>query len=146
MNTTEELVTYALVPVRGQLSITPPMVPEEWEDSPKERYVGEHITHDNVARLRLDWELMYPGDVSYEDTDHVTRLIAEQLKWDLIDIVDNGDVNSDDPMYKAMNGANKLGLKPKFISIEELEWYREHKPKKKAYEYTVFMLLNVEWE
>lgn len=145
---TEKLVDEALVGVREFLVSTPAIEPEEWEDSPKSRYVGgEHpIDHGKVARLRFDWELIGEAGVSIDDTDHVSRLIVEALKWDLVDIIENGDIEIvNDPMLKSMNGANKLGKTPQKVLIEELVWYREHFPRKNAREYTIFLLLRVDW-
>ena len=64
----------------------------------------------------------------------------------MVDIIENGDIEIvNDPMLKSMNGANKLGKTPQKVVIEELVWYREHFQKKNAYEYTLFLLLRVDW-
>lgn len=148
MKTTAELVDDALVGVKDYLATTEPIVPEEWEDSPKSRYVGgdQPIDHGKVARLRLDWELLGETNIPYTDTDHVARLITTALKWDLVDIIENGDIYSNDVMLKSMDGANKLGRTPMRVIIEELTFYREDKPKKKSHEYTLFLLLRVDWQ
>lgn len=146
MKTIEELVTDALVPVKEYLTNTPPIVPEDWEDSPKTRYFGEENDVDNAVRLRFDYELTAESEAPYWDTEYIARLMTEQLKGDIVDIIDNGDKISSDPSLKSMNGAKLLGLTPRLVTIEELVHYREYMPKKKAHEYTVFMLLNVEWD
>lgn len=149
MKTIEELVDDALTEVREYLISTPPYEPEEWEDSPKQRYVGgEHpIDHGKVARLRLDWELAGENRISVNDNEHIARLISEALKWDLVDVIKNGDIEiNNDPLLKAMNGSVKLNKSPIKIIIEELTWFREERPKKECYDYTIFMLLKVDWE
>jgi hypothetical protein len=145
---TEELVDEALVGVRDFLASTPPIEPEDWEDSPKTLYVGGDnlIDHTKVARLRFDWELIPEAGVSVSDSNQIAHLITKALKPDLVDIIENGDIEIvNDPMLKSMNGANKLGKVPQKVIIEELVWYREHFPRKNAYEYTLFLLLRVDW-
>lgn len=147
MKTTKELVDDALVGVRKFLTNTQPNEPEDWEDPPKLRYYG-HNPEDwgGVTRLRLDWELTNIDDTSVHDNATIARLITEALKGDLIDLIENGDMNqTNDVLLKAMNGSKKLGKTPVSVSIEELICYREHKEKKKSYEYTLFLLLRVDW-
>ena len=144
------LVRKALEPVEEFFRTSEPIVPEDWEDSPKTRQPlwksEQDIEWGKAVRLRFDFELIGEAGIAVWETDKIARLIVEQLADDLIDIIENGDIEiTNDPMLKSMNGAKKLDKTPKSVHINELKWYREHKPRKNAYEYTVYMVLTVEW-
>jgi hypothetical protein len=145
---TQELVAKALVPVREFLTSTEPIVPEDWEDSPKERYrhSNEELDHSKIVRLRFDYELDAYGEVPAWDKDSISRLMVAAIEGDLLDVIENGDRDGNDPLWKVFDGRKKTGKNPTDVRVDEMVVYREYKPKKGAYEYTMFMLLTVEWE
>lgn len=99
-----------------------------------------------VARLRLDWELA-KDVVESATNDKLAEMMVAQMYPDLSDLIEHGDVtNYRDPLLNAMDGSKKRGKAPRNIDIFEVNLYSEYKEKKNSYEYTVFILLAVQWE
>jgi len=97
-----------------------------------------------VGRLRLDWEL---ADAYEEkDPDKIADLMIFQMSLDLEDLIVNGDVEGHDSLFKVMDGEKKLGKKVSEIDIFSAALYQEYKERKKATEYTLFILMAVKFD
>lgn len=96
----------------------------------------------HTSRLRVDYEL---SDDAREEIS-VANGILEVLVLDLEDLLYNGDVNSDDPLMKVLDGAVKRDVDaPVWIQVSEAVMYSEYKAKKESTEYTLYILLAVRW-
>lgn len=94
------------------------------------------------ARLRLDFELVEDVD----DRGEALKLMFDFIALDLTDLLENGDSEDySNPFFAAYDGAKKRGKKLESISIPSAVLYREHKPFKQSYEYTMYLLLTSEW-
>lgn len=118
-------------------------------------YQSERVLALGGLRMRLDWELTaesmnVPNDEKFQYspermTDHIGRLIITQLVGDLADIVENGDVESNDPGLKSFDGAVKRGQEPVKIVIDDFCYFRYYAKKKESHEYCAFATIYVEW-
>lgn len=94
------------------------------------------------VRFRQDFEIIV--DVSRDDAIGGLFVMA---KKDLKAVIQNGDVNNvADPLLKAMDGAVKRGSQPESVNIHRAVVYRESRPAKGAYEYTMYLVLDVQWK
>lgn len=131
MSNTYNLVYEALEPVRKFLL--------EADDD------GEEYTNppfDRLTNLRLDAEV--PAALSKSQQ---LGMIFAQFRDDLMDVVTNGDVDRhSDAFLKFFDGEIKRGQKLKRFHISRARCYREYKPRKETYEYTLFIVVFLEWE
>jgi hypothetical protein len=143
------LVEDALEPVKKYLATTEPC-----------EVVGNSVKYaqpyrspdsgDRGIRMRLDYEISKPqldAMIDSEDKNkHIAALMISQMSNDLADVLENGDQSSNDPLYKAFDGALKRQKEPSKVDIDYVQTFREYKKAKDAYEYTIFFTLYVEWE
>lgn len=74
-------------------------------------------------------------------------ILSSQAKFELLDILKYGDRDAvSDPFRKAIDGSEKLGKKLKTFEINHAKLYSEFKPTKDAIEYTLYVVIYVEWE
>jgi hypothetical protein len=150
MNTNEivskKLVDAVYGPVKEHL-LTRPIEECLDEDGPKRTnpFKGEVATQD-MNFIRLDWELSYQDDVPRAAWKNVVPLMLGQLRGDIEDLLINGDTESEDPLFKALDGALKRGKNLKSLSLTDIHLFEELRPKKMSYEYTVYFRLTTEWE
>jgi hypothetical protein len=92
--------------------------------------------------LRLDFEI----HEDLEDQDKVTDLMFDQIKYDLEDLLVNGDVeHTTDPLLKAMDGTKKRGAELSHLEFPRAELFRDHKYKKETIEYTLYLKVYTEF-
>lgn len=106
--------------------------------------VEDYIDGDNsnVARLRLDFELSDDARENDSLADHMLAVFEP----DLVDLLRNGDMTGSDALAKVLDGAVKRGVEaPKSVQIIEAVFYHDYMPKKESTEYTLFILLAVDW-
>ena len=99
-------------------------------------------------RMRLDYELS-PAEIdnfeNLEKRDHVAHLIITQLAGDLADVLEHGDMHSDDYLLKAFDGSIKRKQEPAQIDFDYVQAYQEKKPRKGTYEITIFLTVHIDW-
>lgn len=110
-------------------------------------YFSSKPTQGEVARLRLDWELATPmpsGQVL--PPEDIVYLMVWQMRNDLVDLLVNGDVaHVSDPLLKTIDGSRKRGKEAKHIDIFAAHLFVEAKPRKETTEYTLYILMNVDF-
>ena len=125
-----------------------------WLDTAKH---GDHYYADDFndwkglgasgTRLRLDWELT---DEAFDDGSidkSIGKLMASVATYDLADLIENGDIqNFDSALLIALDGAKKRGKEPVSIKVPEMTLYAQRFEKKKSIEYTLYLVLVVNWE
>lgn len=93
-------------------------------------------------RLRLEAECA--SDETWEE--HVDSMFR-QFYEDLADLIEDGDTNlTSDPWMKGYDGANKRGQRPVSIEVHQGTFYKEFKKVKDSWEYTLYVLLVVQWD
>ena len=96
----------------------------------------------HVARLRQDYEFF----VKFDDWSKLGDLMLDQLKLDLEDLLENGDINkTSDPLLKAMDGAVKRGKEPVEVDIFAMHFYKSYHKRKDTIECTTYLLLFTNW-
>ena len=95
--------------------------------------------------IRLDWEVEEENFKEEGFSESVVSLMTIQFKHDIFDLLINGDVDSDDPLYKILNGSKKRGTDYKDIAIVDFFVVAKHKPKKNTYEIPVQSRIAVKW-
>lgn len=110
-------------------------------------YFSSKPTKGEVARLRLDWELATPMPSGQNlPPEDVVHLMTWQMRDDLVDLLINGDVsNATDPLLKTIDGSKKRGKAAEHIDIFAAHLFVEPKPRKKTTEYTLYILMNVDF-
>lgn len=112
-------------------------------------YFGTGDRSATVARLRLDWELS--GEFvrelhESENTDKILGMMNHAFSLDLNDLVENGDIYSNDPLLKIMDGTKRRGKEPTLVDIFSANLHFKYHERKDTTEYTVYILMAVKWE
>lgn len=129
---TYNLVYEALEPVRKHVEKNGTGPGTEYSNSPKER----------LTNLRLDAETPAARTEGQQ-----LWLAFTQFRDDLMDVVTNGDVNkTGDALLKFFDGEVKRGQKLKRFHISQAVCYREYKPKTETNEWTLYVVIFLEWE
>lgn len=126
---------------------------ERMLDTPKNQrgyyYVGPETEENDGKRysLRLDWEIADEAMKEDKDLDDkVLRILYGQVAGDLDDLLENGDFDLvGDPLLRTLNGSRKRGKKLSALTILGQNLLVEHKEKKKATEYTLYVSIVPEW-
>lgn len=149
------LLDKAFEPVRDYLDTTEPVEVVGSLDSKRFKpYYSPRVLALGGIRMRLDYELAaesinrqlpFHSPEDKEMTKHVSRLMTEQMKNDLADMMEDGDVDSDYFGLQAFDGAVKRGVDPKSVVIDEVSVFRYYAKKKDCYEYTVYATIYIEW-
>ena len=107
-------------------------------------FSGQIPENTDAVRLRLDIEF----------TDHYTRttpvqdladIMITSIRNDVGDILENGDVESSDPLLRLLDGRRTRGKEYKSVEIIAARVVSSHKEYKSSTEYQVFLVLVVEW-
>jgi len=112
---------------------------------------GELLKDESSTQVRMDWEL---SDEAFKEVDsNVKQLMINQIKFDLEDLIENGDRhNAADALLKAIDGSKKRGQEPVEIQILGAILYKEVKKKQYrdttgiSHEYTLFLRPYIRWE
>lgn len=92
--------------------------------------------------FRLDWE-WFADEISDEN---FAELIQEVLTQDINYIVEESDVNHpDDYLARYMDGSKKRGTEPISVEIPSVLLCKSYHKTKCTMEYTLYILLAVEW-
>lgn len=82
----------------------------------------------------------------YDDPAMSLSAAFSYVRDDLMDLVTNGDVhNVSDPLLKSFDGEQKNGKRLSKISISQARIYREYRPVQSRYEYTLYLVVYVEF-
>lgn len=92
--------------------------------------------------LRLDWELA--GNLTGENK--FIDLMFVQLREDLLDLIENGNKNSTDPLLCTLDGSNKLSKVPAHIEITAGRLLVNYHWRKDSTECTLYVRLYVKWQ
>lgn len=108
-------------------------------------YKGElDYPNEDSKNLRLDWEL---ADAAQGKTQDVARLILDNLKLDLEDLIENGDIDqTSGPLLKTWNGSKKRGQELVEFVVLHAHLEKEYKKNKKSTEYTLFIRPYLKWQ
>lgn len=118
-------------------------------ESVRGKWVDEYKTGDlpdnvRVERLRLDFESAVEDDIlptDYKLFEYGKLIVLADLE----DLIQNGDTISHDSLLKGFDGAIKRGKQPESVNVTEAVYYSEYKVQKETVEYTVWLLLGIEW-
>lgn len=109
-------------------------------------YFGFESTTATVSRLRLDWELSDELAGEVDSNDKIADMMLGQSKYDLLELIEDGDTSiTADPLLKVLDGAKKRGKEPVLIDIFAAELHIEVRETKRATEYTLYILLAIQW-
>lgn len=91
--------------------------------------------------IRFDMEV-----VDGEDESTIYDLAMELIDTDIVDLLEDGDRNSNDVLLKVQDGRKKRGKELLEAYFSEAVVVEEPKPKKQSTEYAIYVRLNTEWE
>lgn len=115
-------------------------VKEFFKENPTGMY---KVSDKRTTGLRLDWE--EADDSGFTNEQRWDDMFAVVEK-DVAELIEDGDVNIvSDPLLKSMNGSKVRGQEPTKIEIAGAQAHSEYKAAKCATEWTVYMVLYVEW-
>jgi len=141
-----ELLDNALEEFRNNLKETPEGQTYIKDSGERHRYyIGALDPNESVARLRLDFEIE-EGLVLSGDDDTVWKLLFEQARYDLADVIENGDTGTTDPLLRAFNGSKKRGQEPVAVDFLSGTLIKVRKRRKATFEFTLWLTLYVKWE
>jgi hypothetical protein len=139
-NKYEKQVRDAANPIKWWLGRSEGITSGSRFETPRFQSYYDGSIESTCTRLRLDFE------VNDEDQTPVAKFIIEQLVLNISDLVENGDSGkSDDALYKALDGAKVRGTEPENIEFLAANVYKEVKPKKESTEYTLYIVLAIDW-
>lgn len=95
----------------------------------------------SVGRMRLDYEC----DARHSWDRHFAEM-AMQTYADLSELLEYGDVHARDPLLNVFDGRRKRGRGVIDARLMSTQLFREYKPRKQTYEYTMYTLFRVDWE
>ena len=107
-------------------------------------YFSERRGATPVARLRFDIELG-PTVVRSAGPEGVADILMSRVRTDLMDMLENGDIESPQPLYKVIDGSKKRGKTLKNADAFAVNLAYKESPSNNSYEYTVYMLVAAEW-
>lgn len=135
-----------LKPVQKFLLDNPPTLYHSERVTKTPVYMPNNAYDLNTAVLRLDSEIHWGGTRYDWEWSDVVPLVIGRIEGDLIDLIKHGNRQSNDPLLKAFDGAERRMVEPTWAAIDDLTLYRYDVPKKYATEITVYLRLHVEWE
>ena len=134
METTYNLVCEALQPVYEWAKTV------DFNDRSHAGY--ENGPYQRTANMRFDCET-----IATRTKEQSLSLAFTQVRDDLMDGVTNGDVyHTSDPRLKCLDGEVKRGKRLSKIHISRADIYREYRPTHNVCEYTLFIVVYVEFE
>jgi hypothetical protein len=143
----KEIVDRRMVEVRQQF-LDRIKVPDTIAGSPKRDHIVYNGSQDTLrtVMMRLDFELAYEDSPSEKADEAIVDILVEQLSSDFYDLLENGDAdNRTDPLLGALNGKNKVGKELSDVIIGDIALYKEHVPRKKSVEYTIYTRVGPLW-
>lgn len=112
-------------------------------ENPK-RYVSpipERTSEMKTLRLDMEFGSEKPSLFTDTLTEELRSVMTDQMSGDIADLLVNGDVESNDPLLKVINGEVKMGRRLSDVNFSGVIYDVEYHSKKDTYEWTVYVAL-----
>lgn len=86
------------------------------------------------AAVKQGWATLEHNHMSYK----TQQKVIEALAPDIADLIVNGDVESMDPLLKAMDGEMKLGTRFRDVYLTDIRYNLNWSPSRDVIEHTIF--------
>lgn len=105
----------------------------EYSQEPFDRTINLRLDAETIAAPHSTEQTLWPAFVQFRD--------------DVLDLITNGDVSQNsDALLKYFDGEVKRGKPLKRLHIPKATLFREFRPTRNSYEYTLYIVIYVEFE